>query len=651
MQNIFIDILPPWVETGLQPAFYDLESGTVLQQTARMYAKVRELTEAFNQFSEDVSTEINNFEHETNTEIERFEQATNDEIERFEGVVDDTVEEYIQKFNDLHDYVEDYFENLDVQEEINNKLDDMVEDGTLQEIITAYIQSNVAWTFDDVAEMKSATNLVVGSYAHTLGFHSVGDNGGAYYVMRAKGENETENGITTFEIGDTLIAEYVKYGNVSLNSLGVSSTVADNSPIINYAVANFPEGTKFVLYPASANYVCTSAIDLNSKAFYFESVQSSEYDRVSDVTLQFTASDGFINTVKATFKDLCICGNTSTPANSGIKGGGNISNCTICYFGNGINGNYKQAFITECNIHNNTNGIFNIVDSRVTNNTINNNTGNAIQLQAGANDNIITENKIEWNSLYGVNAYNADHLVVTNNIIDRCGKSGFYIGGSLSANSIYANNMLRRNGAESTGADSSNIQINGAYNNLVISNNVTQAGNSQDDGSGTTVPSFAIRITDTYDHNIYLNNNVLTGGTNSNPISRSNASSVTIVDQLHPIYDNLCIKTERKTASANNGTAVFTIPFDTLPEAHDQGFYKKVIFTTRTGNDGGYSIKAIYVQFYRQYGAYKVAVSDSTIRTNLTVAGSYDANDGVLLTVTNDHTSEQFQLKCDTYTC
>ena len=124
MQNIFIDVLPPWVETGLQPACYDLESGTVLQQTARMYAKVNEIATGYSTFTTNVTNEIN-----------RFEQATDDEIERFEGVVNDTVDEYIQKFNDLHDYVEDYFDNLDVQEEINNKLDEMAQDGTLQECL------------------------------------------------------------------------------------------------------------------------------------------------------------------------------------------------------------------------------------------------------------------------------------------------------------------------------------------------------------------------------------------------------------------------------------------------------------------------------------------------------------------------------------
>ena len=84
--NIFIDFLPPWIETGIQPAFYDKESGTVLQQTARMYKKVNETVEQVNQLTE--------------------------------------------QFNDLHDYVYDYFDNLDVQEEINNKLNDMASDGS-----------------------------------------------------------------------------------------------------------------------------------------------------------------------------------------------------------------------------------------------------------------------------------------------------------------------------------------------------------------------------------------------------------------------------------------------------------------------------------------------------------------------------------------
>lgn len=48
-------------------------------------------------------------------------------------------EEFIEKFNLLKDYVENYFDNLDVQNEINVKLDEMARDGSLQTIFANYI--------------------------------------------------------------------------------------------------------------------------------------------------------------------------------------------------------------------------------------------------------------------------------------------------------------------------------------------------------------------------------------------------------------------------------------------------------------------------------------------------------------------------------
>lgn len=49
------------------------------------------------------------------------------------------VEELQNLYIELRNYVNNYFDNLDVQEEINNKLDQMLEDGTLGDIITEYI--------------------------------------------------------------------------------------------------------------------------------------------------------------------------------------------------------------------------------------------------------------------------------------------------------------------------------------------------------------------------------------------------------------------------------------------------------------------------------------------------------------------------------
>ena len=49
------------------------------------------------------------------------------------------VEKLTNGFNDLQNYVNNYFDNLDVQEEVNIKLNEMAEDGTLEKIINQEI--------------------------------------------------------------------------------------------------------------------------------------------------------------------------------------------------------------------------------------------------------------------------------------------------------------------------------------------------------------------------------------------------------------------------------------------------------------------------------------------------------------------------------
>ena len=142
----------------------------------------------------------------------------------------DVAESLTVAFNQLQSFVEDYFDNLDVQEEINKKLDEMAEDGTLQEIITAYIQANVAWTFNTVDDMKTATNLVNGSYAQTLGFHSLNDGGGALYYNTG-----TANEMDVIAI-DSLYAVLCPINaTITIKQFG-SLTSEDNTAILQEAI-------------------------------------------------------------------------------------------------------------------------------------------------------------------------------------------------------------------------------------------------------------------------------------------------------------------------------------------------------------------------------------------------------------------------------
>lgn len=124
----------------------------------------------------------------------------------------------IDTVNDLSNY----FDNLDVQEEINNKLDKMAESGELQEIISAYLQANVTWTFDSVANMKTATNLIKGSFAQTVGYYTPNDGGKALYYIRPVTTDDVLDNMFVIPLSDnTLVAEYVKSSEIVPESVGV----------------------------------------------------------------------------------------------------------------------------------------------------------------------------------------------------------------------------------------------------------------------------------------------------------------------------------------------------------------------------------------------------------------------------------------------
>ena len=73
----------------------------------------------------------------------------------------EAVEELQQKYLELVDYVNNYFDNLDYQTEINAKLDEMADDGTLAQIINVeMIGSLQDLTTTDKTDLVSAINEV-----------------------------------------------------------------------------------------------------------------------------------------------------------------------------------------------------------------------------------------------------------------------------------------------------------------------------------------------------------------------------------------------------------------------------------------------------------------------------------------------------------
>lgn len=192
----------------------------------------------------------------------------------------------------LKQYVDNYFANLDVQEEINNKLDQMADDGTLQEIVSAYLDASVTWTFDTVADMKLATNLIDGSYARTLGFYTINDGGGATYKISDIG---TANEMDVIAVGDLYANLCVSNQSVYIAQLGAKGDgTTDETNILSYALADTNASVYKKIY-LNGNYLISSTLNIASDKDVIGVKNDLQFNTASDSCITTNSDIKMIN--------------------------------------------------------------------------------------------------------------------------------------------------------------------------------------------------------------------------------------------------------------------------------------------------------------------------------------------------------------------
>ena len=87
-------------------------------------------------------------------------------------------------FTELTNYINSYFEDLDIQSEVDTKLDEMAESGQLTDIIAQYLQLAGILAFNTVDDLANAENLSNGSFTKTYGKEEYNDGYGAFYKVR-----------------------------------------------------------------------------------------------------------------------------------------------------------------------------------------------------------------------------------------------------------------------------------------------------------------------------------------------------------------------------------------------------------------------------------------------------------------------------------
>lgn len=209
-------------------------------------------------------------------------------------------EKVIPTVNNNADALQDviqYLENLDLQDEVDHKLDEMADDGTLQEIVADYLNAKAIFAYDTVELMTEAENLIDGSYAQTLGYYAKNDGGKALYKIRTLTNEDVVDGKKIIAMSDnTLIAELIYNPEVNVKQLGAYGDDShDDTTVIQYALTNFdkvyiPKGTYKItdsLNLKSGNYVYGDGEKSTLKAYftYNDSVQYIIDNRDQDTAL------------------------------------------------------------------------------------------------------------------------------------------------------------------------------------------------------------------------------------------------------------------------------------------------------------------------------------------------------------------------------
>ena len=142
---------------------------------------------------------------------------------------------------ELKNYVDNYFESSDFQQLVENKLDEMAEDGTLANIFNNILQASYIHKFKTYNDMINY-DLKVGEYAETLGYFTPNDGGRSLYLIT---ENETDNLYNTpLTNGKTATKQVGNYTNILSFGIQSGDAIGDkiNTIIQNETEIRFNEG-------------------------------------------------------------------------------------------------------------------------------------------------------------------------------------------------------------------------------------------------------------------------------------------------------------------------------------------------------------------------------------------------------------------------
>ena len=171
------------------------------------------------------------------------------------------VEELQGLFVELHDYVEHYFDNLDIQNEVNKKLDEMVADGTLENIVNTYVQpilsaltleiNNTKDTVDStVANIETPMQKLRKDYYNNYSKFELPVTLNSYFdILKIYRSNDKQNFKINLKKEDlpftTSVTKYVDTENGSNSNNGSTKALAYKT--LTYGISQMSADTTFII--------------------------------------------------------------------------------------------------------------------------------------------------------------------------------------------------------------------------------------------------------------------------------------------------------------------------------------------------------------------------------------------------------------------
>lgn len=512
------------------------------------------------------------------------------------------MENLSQAFINLQEYVDNYFDNLDVTTEVNNKLDEMAEDGTLAQIMTEYLNIKAILCFDNISSMKNASNVIEGSYLQTYGFYNLGDGGNAKYIVRTVRTADVIDDITIVALTnyENLVAELIIEDNINVKQFGCKGDGETNDSSNMVKAFTFANSLNKNIYLPAGNYIVSSKLYVNSDLMIIgdnAEIVSSDLDEtivlqenakltIKDIKIS-TASGIAIHINQPNIENVILDNVTIDSEGYGFLLNSNTANGNNLKI---VNSNIKgKSDGIELNLTNETD-IFNtiviannIVESKSTGSGYS--SGFAIGISKGKRV-IIDGNIIPYSRLEAIHVEaGTEETIITNNILHECDGEGIRL---LPLNTVtqqtpkIANNIIK-------GKDQNDYGIrcvydsNGSFNQIDLINNfienfnigiTSEQQNATLNVDGTTIKNCNVAIAGN-PHIIkgklnLINTPKLTTGTSSfNTIEFDEIIKDTLTDDFITANANNLITIKRlqtyKTGVVSKSNNMITVPIMKIP--------------------------------------------------------------------------------------